>query len=125
MNRFLKTVFIILSVLMVNMSYGQAIKQFSDNDEEFFTQLKTFFEGSARSDELLAFHKDFKKYWDSGAIPDDEKKRIIQRSNMLLKKFGKPYPNFLNYYSVIQLFFKANTLPTITHGTMPCISYSK
>jgi len=107
MNKFVKILFIIVSVCIVNISYGQTIKQFSDNSEEFFAQLKTFFEGSARSDELLAFHKDFKKYWDSGAIPDAEKKRVIDRSNLLLKKFGKPHPNFLNYYTVIQIFFKA------------------
>jgi len=95
MNKFVKILFIIVSVCIVNISYGQTIKQFSDNSEEFFAQLKTFFEGSARSDELLAFHKDFKKYWDSGAIPDAEKKRVIDRSNLLLKKFGKPHPKLL------------------------------
>lgn len=107
MNNFFKIILICFIIIFSNQKINaQSIKQFSEDNEEFFSQLKTLFETSSRNKELLVFHKDFKKFWDSDEIPDNEKLHIILRSNTLLKKYAKAYPNFYNYFTAVRLFFE-------------------
>ena len=65
------------------------IKQFADDEVQYIQQLEQFFSNSAQSQDLLKYLKQFKKYWESGAIDRDEKSRIVETSNALLKKYGK------------------------------------
>jgi len=84
------------------------IKQFADDEVQYIQQLEQFFSNSAQSQDLLKYLKQFKKYWESGAIDRDEKSRIVETSNALLKKYGKPSPHFYNYLQTVELFFNTD-----------------
>ena len=88
-HRFKKVVLLCTILCVSLVSNAQQIKQFADDETLFFQQMEQFFSNSAQSQDLLKYLKQFKKYWESGAIDRDEKSRIVETSNALLKKYGK------------------------------------
>ena len=107
-HRFKKVVLLCTILCVSLLSNAQQIKQFADDEVLFFQQMEQFFSNSAQSQDLLKYLKQFKKYWESGAIDRDEKSRIVETSNALLKKYGKPSPHFYNYLQTVELFFNTD-----------------
>lgn len=106
MGNILRKCILLCSFALLGLfAQAQQIKQFADDETLYFQQLEQFFSNSAQSKELLQYLKQFKKYWESGAIDRDEKSRIVETSNALLKKYGKPSPHFNNYLRTVELFF--------------------
>ncbi len=103
--KFYTRILIIALVLLGNAVFGQAPKKFSGDSQLFFKELQAFFEANTRKDELMTFHKEFKTFWESGALSDKDKEQIVDNSNAMLKKSARAYPNFLNYYATVKLFF--------------------
>ncbi|MDR1761147.1 MAG: hypothetical protein LBR55_01725 [Bacteroidales bacterium] len=98
-------ILIVAFVVLCNTAFGQ-VKKFSLSSDLFFKELQTFFEANTKKDELMAFHKNFKVFWESGQLSDADKEQIVDNSNAMLKKYARAYPTFLNYYSTVQLFFE-------------------
>ncbi len=113
-TRFKKFILLCTFLCATVLSNAQQIKQFADNDALFFQQMEQFFSNSAQSQDLLKYLKQFKKYWESGAIDQDEKSRIVETANALLKKYGKPSPHFYNYLQTVELFFNTDQ-PTASY----------
>ena len=102
----LKQVVLIGTFLCASLfSNAQQIKKFADDETMYFEQLEQFFSNSAQSQDLNKYLKQFKKTWDTGGIDRDEKSRIIETSNNLLKKYGKPSPHFDNFLRTVEQFF--------------------
>ncbi|MDR2963866.1 MAG: hypothetical protein LBU90_09600 [Bacteroidales bacterium] len=97
-------ILLVAFVLCCNTAFGQ-IKKFSGDSQLFFKELQTFFEANTKKDELMTFYKGFKTFWESGALSDADKEQIVDNSNAMLKKSARAYPNFLNYYTAVQVFF--------------------
>ncbi|MDR0941418.1 MAG: hypothetical protein LBM68_04245 [Bacteroidales bacterium] len=97
-------ILIVAFVFLSNIAFGQ-VKKFSGDSQLFFKELETFFEANTRKDELMTFYKEFKLFWESGALSDAQKEQIVDNSNAMLKKYARAYPNFLNYYATVKLFF--------------------
>lgn len=97
-------ILIVAFVVLCNTAFGQ-VKKFSGDSQLFFKELQTFFEANTKKDELMSFHKEFKTFWESGALSDKDKEQIVDNSNAMLKKYARAYPNFLNYYATVKLFF--------------------
>lgn len=95
---------IVAFVLLCNSAFGQ-VKKFSGDSQLFFKELETFFEANTKKDELMSFHKEFKIFWESGALSAADKEQIVDNSNAMLKKYARAHPNFLNYYKTVKLFF--------------------
>ena len=111
--KFLQKCFIVFCVIALNTTAFSQVRQFSENNEEFFNQLDDFFSNSSRAKELRRYHRDLKKYWNSGAIPSEEQKNIVETCNILLSKHGRAYPHFYNYFTAVQLFFvKDHAMPS-------------
>jgi len=105
MKRTYTRILIVAFVMLCNTAFGQAVKKFSGDSQLFFKELQTFFEANTKKDELMAFHKEFKAFWESGVLSDKDKEQIVDNSNAMLKKSARAYPNFLNYYKTVKLFF--------------------
>lgn len=102
----LKQVVLIGAFLCTTLiSNAQQVKQFADDETLYFQQLEQFFSNSAQSQTLNKYLKQFKKTWDSGVIDRDDKSRIVQTSNNLLKKYGKPSPHFYNFLQTVEQFY--------------------
>ncbi|MFO7868599.1 MAG: hypothetical protein R6U95_04790 [Bacteroidales bacterium] len=70
----------------------------------FFEQLDEVFSNSSKSRELRKFHRQLENYWEE-SVSDEEHKKIVATSNVLLKKYARAFPHFLHYFTAIQLFF--------------------
>lgn len=110
---FLKKITVIACIVVATIPAYSQVRQFSDNNEAFFNELNELFRASSRASDLRRFHRDLQRFWNSGAIPADEQRKIIETSNHLLRKHGRAYPHFYHYYTAIQLFFqKDHPLPS-------------
>jgi len=82
--------------------YCQQFKKFSVTPEEYFTQMQSFFESNgADSKENLKLIEAYKELWDKGLLNEDQKTTLINTSNVLLAKRGKPNPHFLDYFKTV------------------------
>ena len=59
--KFLQKCIIVFCVIALHTTAFSQVRQFSENNEEFFNQLDDFFSNSSRAKELKKFHKDLKK----------------------------------------------------------------
>lgn len=107
-TRFKKIILLCTFICATLLTNAQQIKQFAEDDATFFQQMEQFFSNSAQSQDLLKYLKQFKKFWESGEIDSDEKSRIVETSNALLKKYGKPSPHFHEYLQTVELFFNTD-----------------
>ncbi|MFW5852383.1 MAG: hypothetical protein ACOCWB_09170, partial [Bacteroidota bacterium] len=97
---------VLFLIFIVSLSGFSQVKEFAENRELFFEQLDEVFSNSSKSKELKKFHKQLEKYWESGAVSDEEHKRIVATSNVLLSKHGRAFPHFFHYLTVVRLFFE-------------------
>ncbi len=94
----------VLTTLQINTSFGQAVKAFTqDNDQMFFQELTLFFESADKS-----YGKDYVQkfitFYTSNALTGPEKVSLKKMSNAMLKRRLKAFPDFENYYECFQLF---------------------
>ena len=92
--------FILVAVFGLEFVAGQAIKSFSDETGEFFSQLNTLFENVPNKDDKKACDymlAEFTNAWNSGLLTKENKLEIVHVCNLMLKRRLKPYPDFYNY----------------------------
>lgn len=84
----------------------QKIESFSTEHEKFIAELKEYLNGKM-SDEQKKTFESFTLSWTVGTIPNDQKDRIIEAGNALLKK---PYIKESNFMQYIDLTMLVDTL---------------
>jgi hypothetical protein len=88
---------------------SQPFSEFSGESTQYTSELKEFFKKDLSSKkEIEASLKYFYVLWDSSKITNDEKTRIINVSQYLMKKKVRPYPIFYNFVVANNNFFKHN-----------------
>lgn len=88
--------------LLLQGAWGQTIKQFSEETNEFFEQLNVLFDKIANKEDKEASEDllvKFSEVWNSGLFTKEDKQNIIQVCNQMLKRRLKPYPDFYHYLS--------------------------
>ena len=84
----------------------QKIESFSTEHEKFIAELKEYLSGKMSDDQKKTFES-FTLSWTVGTIPNDQKDRIIEAGNALLKK---PYIKESNFMQYIDLTMLVDTL---------------
>ncbi len=93
-----KRIILLICVIATSSSLlkAQRLEQFSENSGEYITQLETFMTSSKREVMEKAF-KEFNTAFSGGSFDEDEKKIIIETSNLMLKQKMTASPYFQNY----------------------------
>jgi len=97
----------ILSLLfsLFAISIFSQINKFSPIEEEFIKELETFMESSfSKEKEVHQTSKEFIEVFMAGTYSAEQKKKIIETCNFMLKKRAKPYPNFYSFLGSLIAF---------------------
>lgn len=106
-----KLIILLISVFVFHLASGQELKKFSEEPEEFISQLEVFMKKNITqaNEEIL---KSFIEIWKTdslGFMTPDEKKELIGIFNILLNTKARAYPHFRNFLLCIMSFRRANT----------------
>ena len=100
-----KKTFIVILILSLHslMLAAQSPKSFSNNNTEWFKQVKEFLY-ETNKDQTKEIMGKFDLVWNGGKIPASQQKIIIDMSNSMLKRRLKAFPDFSNYINAIMGF---------------------
>jgi len=101
MKKIYLLLFLFLSI--TTQSFSQQIKSFTSDSAVFIQELEKICDNYISEAEDLVL-SEFIGKWNSEMFTADERKEVIQFSNLLLKKNARPSPHFINYLEVIMLF---------------------
>ncbi|HNQ12758.1 MAG TPA: hypothetical protein PKH65_04545 [Bacteroidia bacterium] len=90
-----KLLFFSLFCLISIPLYSQSIRSFSPDPVNYFKELDIFFSEADKS-QAKKFIDFFEPEWNS-SLNDEQKKIIIEQSNLMLKKRLRPFPDYENY----------------------------
>ena len=77
-------VFLLLA-LQPQLMFAQSPKSFSDNSEQWYKDVKDFL-SAANKDEARSLMQKFEPVWIQGKLTSSQQKKIIDMSNIMLKK---------------------------------------
>ena len=82
---------------------AQAIKKFSNDDDQFLKELADFFDTPNKniSKQGKNFIKNFTETWEAGKFTVEHQKKIKNTCNRLLELKYQPYPEFLDYLTTV------------------------
>lgn len=104
-NIFMKVYLLLFALLTFSTSLFSQIKKFSAIEEEYIKELEDFMStASSYQKETQKASKSFIAAFNSGAFSTEQKQKIIETCNLLLKKRAKPSPNFRTYLSALTAF---------------------
>ncbi|MCD4710968.1 MAG: hypothetical protein K8R52_08985, partial [Bacteroidales bacterium] len=105
-----KAIITIILLLLVNLLYAQAIREFSRDTGLFVSELTTFTGTFLESSEMPDFQR-FLHVYDS--LSYDQRLEIIEVSNLMLNRKCRPRPHFIKYQRIMMEFF---TEEKTSHG---------
>lgn len=105
MRKHIKPVLFFLLCLLITSfpSTGQSIKEFPSEQDLFLPELNKFM-GSNLNESHQAILNNFGSLWLSGAYNLEEKNKIINLSNLLLKRRARSNPYFLDFLATLNTF---------------------
>jgi hypothetical protein len=100
--------FVISGTLFINNStYAQQLKNFSTDNNSFLGEMKDLLETKDKKEGKELMEK-FTLVWNGSYYGNDEKKKIIETANELLKKRALAFPHFQEYLLSLIAFSNAN-----------------
>jgi len=90
--------------------FGQ-IKSFSQDSLKYMNEMKAFFETSINKEqqkEGKEFLENFSPVWFSPQITYQQRLKVYNVSNMMLKKKMRPFPDFIAYLTALQSIITSN-----------------
>ena len=88
--------------------YTQQVKSFTTDTTKYLEEVRKFSNNYINESDKPVFD-DFFTLWNTGRFTWDEMKEIIVISNLLIKKYGRPSPDFARYYELL-IFSKTDSL---------------
>ena len=103
----MKKIFLILitSLTIFFPAFSQQIRSFTPDSVIYIQEVEKFNENYLKEIDQLTL-VDFISHWNSAEFSKEDREEIIQISNLLLKKNGRPSPHFINYYEAMSIVFK-------------------
>ncbi|HJX70706.1 MAG TPA: hypothetical protein VJ346_02105 [Bacteroidales bacterium] len=106
-----RLVVLFISGLVFHLAVGQELKQFSEEPDEFISQLEVFMKKNiTQADEEIL--KNFIEIWKVDSLDfmsADEKKELIEIFNILLDYKARTYPHFRDFILCIMSFRSTDT----------------
>ena len=100
-----KPLLFLILLIGIFSSKAQQFKEFSPEPEQYLEEMVKLF---ARSETNVEKGKDllkqFEEPWLNGGFSTGKQKKIIETSNLLLKRNARNYPHFFNYIYTLLLF---------------------
>jgi len=100
-------IIIMLLLTSGSLTYGQQLKEFSEDNKEFIKQLEKFLTASNRKDVKLIANT-FKTHFEGGRFSDTQTVKIKQQCNLMLKNKMRANPYFSNYIKAINAIISHN-----------------
>ncbi|MCX6243962.1 MAG: hypothetical protein NTU98_04590 [Bacteroidetes bacterium] len=97
-------------LLFSDFTGAQKITRFSGDSTKFIGELNTIFLPLVANEEKMSetLMKDFIQKWNAEKYDPSKKKRIYDIGNMMLQRGLKPYPDFYNYITALNVFIDSN-----------------
>jgi len=112
-----KLVFALFIFLICNLNiYSQQVKSFTADTVLYIEQLKKYSSSYLKESDKPMFEK-FINYWNAGKFTWKEMKEIVEISNLLLKRYARTSPDYINYFEVL-LLVKTDSFGT-AHARIP------
>ncbi len=124
--------FFIISLILSCFAeaHSQEIEKFTPDQEIFMSELRAFFHNAsdARSKEIKEMLDKFEGEWRFGSFSTEQREKVYQTSNMMLREKMKPYPYFYFYLKSVYYFVKKeNSKPELDafHSSLPPLITTK
>ena len=101
MKRYIISSFLLL--VLTSSSYSQQIKSFTADTAQYLDEIRRFSGNYIKETEKPVLEK-FTGAWASGVFSWDEMKEIVDISNLMLRRYARPSPDFMNYFDVLMIF---------------------
>jgi hypothetical protein len=97
--------FLVLHITLIANS--QQIRQFTADSTIYIDEIKKFTSNyiSSAESEIL---NEFIVLWNTGGLSWDEMKAIAENSTLLVKKNGRPSPQFINYFESLNILYASD-----------------
>jgi hypothetical protein len=104
----------VLSITVFFPAFNQQLKSFTSDSMIYIQELEKFTTNYISENETVVL-EEFIKLWNSTAYNADNRKEVVEYSNLLLKKSARPSPQFISFFKSLLLFssgkFEKNNEP--------------